>query len=192
MLRPELFDIDTAILTTRTLTRRFREGDGKAFYDLIQENSSYIEDHFPILVESVRTPELGEEFVRRRLAKWLTQEEFAFGIWHVDEAEMIGFIHFRHLDWQTPKAEISYFLHQKKAGKGLMTEVMSRMIQFAFRELQLNKLTLKTLIDNYVSQRLARKVGFRREGDLRHEYQKASGVLLDVMLFGLTREEYGE
>jgi RimJ/RimL family protein N-acetyltransferase len=190
-MRPDLFGIDTAILTTRTLTRRLREGDGLEFYDLIQENSSYIEDHFPILVELIRTPEGGEEYVRRALAKWLIQEEFTFGIWRVDEADMIGYLHFRNVDWQTPRAEISYFLHQDHAGKGLMTEVMSRMIQFAFKQLQLNKLVLKTLVDNYNSQRLARKVGFRREGDLRHEYRKASGVLLDVMLFGLTREEYG-
>lgn len=190
-MNPDLFKIDTAILTTRTLTRRMREGDGEAFYHLIQDNASYIEDHFPILIESVRTPEEGEAFTRQALAKWLTQEEFAFGIWRVNEADMIGYLHFRNIDWQTPRAEISYFLHQEHAGKGLMTEVMSRMIQFAFRQLQLNKLVLKTLIDNYNSQRLARKVGFRREGDLRHEYRRASGVLLDVMLFGLTREEYG-
>ncbi|MEO0724046.1 MAG: GNAT family protein [Bacteroidota bacterium] len=191
-MRPDLFDIDTAILTTRTLTRRMREGDGASFYELVQANHSYIEEHFPILVESVRSPEDGEIFARQKLAQWLVQKEYSFGIWRVDEADMIGFVHFRNIDWQTPRAEISYFLHQEQAGKGIMTEVMSRMIQFAFKQLQLNKLVLKTLIDNYGSQRLARKVGFRREGDLRHEYRKASGVLLDVMLFGLTREEYGE
>lgn len=191
-MRPELFNIDTAILTTRTLTRRLREGDGASFYDLIVENSAYINDHFPILVEAVRSPEDGEAFVRQKLAQWLMQQEFTFGIWRVDEADMIGYVHFRNIDWQTPRSEISYFLHQKHAGKGLMTEVMSRMVQFAFKQLQLNKLVLKTLIDNYPSQRLARKVGFRREGDLRHEYRRDSGVLLDVMLFGLTREEYGE
>lgn len=191
-MRPDLFQIDTAILTTRTVTRRLREGDGPAFYELVQANFAYIEDHFPILVESVRSRDDGEIFARRKLAQWLTQQEFTFGIWRIDEADMIGYVHFRNIDWQTPKGEISYFLHQNQAGKGLMTEVMSRMVQFAFKQLQLNKLILKTLIDNYGSQRLARKVGFRREGDLRHEYRKQSGVLLDVMLFGLTREEYGE
>lgn len=191
-MRPDLYNIDTAILTTRTLTRRLREGDGADFYSLITENSAYIADHFPILVEAVRSPDDGEAFVRQRLAHWLLQKDYAFGIWRVDEADMIGYVHFRNIDWQTPRAEISYFLHQKHAGNGLMTEVMSRMVQYAFKQLQLNKLVLKTLIDNYPSQRLARKVGFRREGDLRHEYRKDSGVLLDVMLFGLTREEYGE
>ncbi|MEL7221405.1 MAG: GNAT family protein, partial [Bacteroidota bacterium] len=80
---------------------------------------------------------------------------------------------------------------QDHAGKGIMTEVLARMVQFAFRQLELNKLVLKTLVDNYSSQRLARKVGFRREGDLRNEVRRNSGALFDVMLFGLTREEYG-
>ena len=190
-MRPELFQIDTAILTTRTVIRRCREGDGAAFYQLIQENTSYLEDHFPVLIEAVKDEASGEEFVRRRLAMWLLQEEYTFCIWRNTEADMIGFVNFRHLDWQTPRAEISYFLHQNHAGKGIMTEVLARMVQFGFKQLQLNKLSLKTLIDNYSSQRLARKVGFRREGDLRHEYRKDSGVLSDVMLFGLTREEYG-
>ena len=41
-MRPDLYNIDTAILTTRTLTRRLREGDGADFHNLIAENSAYI------------------------------------------------------------------------------------------------------------------------------------------------------
>lgn len=190
-MRPDLFAIDTTILTTRTLVRRLREGDGPTFYNLVRANSSYIEEHFPVILEEVKSETDGEAFVRRRLAHWLLQEEFSFGIWHNDDAVMIGFVSFRNIDWHTPRGEINYFLHQDFAGKGMMTEVLSRMVQFAFRQLQFNKLVLKTLMDNYASQRLARKVGFRREGDLRHEYRRDSGALLDVMQFGLTREEYG-
>jgi RimJ/RimL family protein N-acetyltransferase len=191
-MRPEIFKIDTAILTSRTLIRRVREGDGAAFFDLIQANSSYIEDHFPHLVEQVKDRDAAEAFVRQRLAHWLLQKEFTFSIWRNEEADLIGFVNFQELDWEVPRAEINYFLHQDHAGKGIMTEVLARMVQFAFRQLELNKLALKTLVDNYSSQRLARKVGFRREGDLRNEIRRESGALHDVMLFGLTREEYGE
>lgn len=45
-------------------------------------------------------------------------------------------------------------------------------------------------MDNVASQRLARKCGFRREGDLRSDYRRPSGELADTMLFGLTRPEY--
>jgi len=190
-MRPEIFKIDTAILTSRTLIRRVREGDGPDFFKLIQANSSYIEDHFPGLVDQIKDEDSAEGFVRQRLAQWLLQKEFTFSIWRNEDADLIGFVNFREVDWEVPRAEISYFLHQDHAGKGIMTEVLARMVQFAFRQLELNKLALKTLVDNYSSQRLARKVGFRREGDLRNEIRRESGALFDVMLFGLTREEYG-
>lgn len=191
-MRPEIFKIDTAILTSRTLIRRIREGDGEAFFNLVNNNTSYIEDHFPLLTASIKDAHAGEIFARQRLSNWLLQEEFTFTIWRNTEADLIGFVHFRNVDWETPSAEISYFLDQKQAGRGLMTEVLTRMIQFAFRQLQLNRLALRTLIDNYASQRLARKVGFRREGDLRHAVRGQTGILHDLMLFGLTREEFGE
>jgi len=191
IMRANLFGVDTAILTTHTVIRRFREGEGATFYDLLSRNDAYLSEHFPTLLEQVRDADTGEAFVRRHLSEWLLQEGYTFSIWHNQDAKMIGYFHFREIDWDIPRAEVSYFLDQAYAGKGIMTEVMARMVQFAFRQLELNKLSLRTLVDNYASQRLARKVGFRREGDLRNEYKKPAGNLVDIMLFGLTREEYG-
>ncbi len=187
-----LFTIDTVLLTSRALIRRFREGEGKAFYDLVRDNHGYVEDHFPHLMQQVHNAEEGEAFVRRKLAAWLLQEEFCFGIWHTKEAKLVGYIHLSEIDWDLPLAEVSYFLDQSEAGKGVMTEVLARVVQFGFKQLQLEKIRLRTLIDNYPSQRLARKVGFSREGDLRHEFRKSTGALLDLMQFGLTRDIYGE
>lgn len=191
-MRPALFTADTAILTTRTLIRRFREGDGKAFYDLVQNNHSYLEDHFPDLIKGIIDSDSAEIFVRQKIAHWLLQSEYTFGIWDNDSAKLIGYFQFLHIDWTVPRAELVYFLNHEHTGKGMMTEVLARMVQYGFMELHINKLALKTLQDNYPSQRLARKVGFRREGDLRNEFRKPSGALFDLMVFGLTKEEYGE
>jgi RimJ/RimL family protein N-acetyltransferase len=190
-MQSHLFSVDTALLTNRVLIRRFREGDGAAFFELLQNNTAQIQDHFASLAEEVTHPQEAEAFIRRRLAAWLLQEEYLFGIWRSDEADLIGFIGFTDLDWQAERAEISYFLDQRHTGKGYMTEAMARVITFGFKQLQLFKLALKTLADNAASQRLARKVGFRREGDLRAEFRKASGAREDIILFGLTRQEYG-
>ncbi|RMF04838.1 MAG: N-acetyltransferase [Bacteroidetes bacterium] len=190
-MQASLFNIDTAVLTSRTVIRRFREGEGKAFYELLQTNRSYLEDHFSTLLAQVPQPEQAEIFVRQAMANWLLQHSYAFGVWHTGDAKLIGYVHFREIDWDIPAAELSYFLDYAYTGQGIMTEVIARMVQYAFRQLKLDKLRLRTLIDNYASQRLARKVGFRREGDLRNEYRKPAGNLVDIMLFGLTREEYG-
>lgn len=190
-MQPQLFNIDTALITNRLTIRRFREGDGLALYDLVQQNQSLIQEHLPVLADEITHPERSEAFVRRKMAAWLLQEEFVMSIWRNDEADLVGLIGLTDFDWYIPKAEVNYFLDHRQVGKGLMTESMARLIPFAFKQLGLEKISLRALADNNASQRLARKVGFRREGDLRAEHRKLAGGLVDIALFGLTREEYG-
>ena len=183
-MQPRLFNIDTALVAARTVARRFREQEGEALYDLIQDNHSRLEDHFPKTVEVIRDKESAEFFVRKMLAGWLLQEEYAFGVWENKSAALIGMIRLFRIDWRVPKAELNYFIHKDHTGKGLM------VLRFAFHQLELEKITIRTAMDNVASQRLARKVGFRREGDLRADFKKPSGEVIDTMLFGLTRGEF--
>lgn len=192
-MRSSLFDIDTALLTNRCVVRRFRENDGKSFHALIEGNRDYLLDHFPILVaEAGKDPGAAESFLRERIAYWLLQQDFAFGIWSNESTDLIGYIHLFDINWRVPAAEVSFFLDRGHEEQGLMTEVLARAVRFGFRQLELEKIYLKTLADNYGSQRVARKVGFSREGDLRNEFKRPGGMLVDLVRFGLTRETYGE
>lgn len=192
-MRHQLFDIDTALITQRCVVRRFREHDGKAFYKLLYDNRDYLLDHFPFLVaEAGNSKKDAEVFVRECIAEWLLQTRYAMGVWHNETTELVGFVQVFNLDWNVPAAELGYFIDRQLIRQGIMTEVLARVIRFAFLQLELEKLIVKTLIDNYASQRLVRRVGFSREGDLRNEYRLPSGMLVDVMRFGLARETYGE
>ena len=192
-MRASLFNIDTALLTNRCVVRRFRENDGQTLYDLVDRNRDVLLDHFPVLVMEITSDaNSAEVFVRERIANWLLQYDFAFGIWSNESTELIGYFHFFELNWEVPSAEISFFLDKAHEEKGLMTEVLARLIRFGFKQLELEKIYLKTLADNYGSQRVARKVGFSREGDLRNEFRKPGGMLVDLVRFGFSRETYGE
>lgn len=192
-MRAQLFHIDTALLTSRCVVRRFRENDGAALYQLVSHQRNALADHFPVLIAQISHDEQAAEgFVRERIAHWLLQRDFAFGIYHNDTTELIGFFFFFDLDWSVPRAEVSFFLDRKHEKQGLMTEVLARMLRFGFRQLELEKICLHTLADNYGSQRVARKTGFSREGDLRNEFRKPGGALADLIRFGISRETYGE
>ena len=192
-MRQELFNIDTALLTNRCVVRRFRENEGETFQQLIDNNRDLLQDHFPLLVGEVAASNAtAEVFVRERIANWLLQNDFAFGIWSNETTEMIGYIHLFDLNWQVPAAELSFFLDREHVKSGIMTEALARVIRFAFRQLDLEKIYIKTLADNYDCQRLVRRVGFSREGDLRNEYRKPGGTLVDLVRFGFSRETYGE
>lgn len=189
-MQPQLLDLDTALLTPRTVVRRFREGDGPSFFELLQDNHTRLSDHFPRLVQEVNDAFQGEFFIRRKMAAWLLQEEFSFGIWEHDAARLIGMTRLFNINWRVPIAEMSCFIDQKFSGRGLMTESLLATLKFGFEQLRLQKQILQPAMDNYPCQRLARKIGFRREGDLREESRRNGGELIDIMRFGLTRSEF--
>ncbi|MCG8328725.1 MAG: GNAT family N-acetyltransferase [Chitinophagales bacterium] len=189
-MQARLLNVDTALIAPRTVIRRFREGDGEVLYECIQDNYSRLYDHFPKTLEAINSKETAEIFVRKRLADWLLQKEYAMGVWHTKDANLIGMIRLLRIDWRVPKAEVGYFIDKNYGQLGLMTESMKTVLSFAFRQLELEKLSLRTAMENIPSQRLARKVGFRREGDFRADFRKLSGEVIDTMWFGLTKSEW--
>ena len=192
-LFPHLFDIDTALLTKRCVIRRLREGDGAVMSDLTATCQTGLYDHQPRLLN-----ELGEgaddheAFVRRRIADWLLQRRFSFGVWDTEATVLIAFIEVAEIDWYLARGELRYFISPSYQKESYATEIVARITRYAFLQLSLDKLYFITLADHYAAQRTVRKVGFSREGDLRNEFRRASGNLVDAFRFGLTRETYGE
>ena len=194
-MQHHLFSVDTALLTPRCVIRRFREGDGRPFYQLLDNNRDYLAEHFPHLLTETgpgSSPEEAEAFVRQRIAYWHLQLDYAFAVWDAEGDDLIGYVHLLDLDWGLPRGEMAFFIDREQARRGLMSEAVARVVRYAFRQLRLEKLIMLTLSDNYPSQRLGRKVGFTREGDLRNEFRRPGGALADLTRFGLTREQYGE
>lgn len=184
---PHLFHVDTVLLSKQTVIRRFRENDGAAFYELLDNNRSRIEELLAFSVSDINHQDACEVFVRRKIAEWLLGQSFAFGVWHADGAQPIGYVELFRVDWSVPRSCIVFFIDKAFEGKGIMTEVVREIGRFAFTQLQMERIELFTASDNYPAQRLARKCGFRREGDLRSFFRRPSGELLDVMLLAVNR-----
>ncbi len=189
-MQARLLNVDTALIAPRTVARRFREQEGEALYNVIQDNYSRLQDHFPNTLATIRDKESAEFFVREKLAGWLLQKEYAFGLWENKCAALIGMIRILRIDWRVPKGELTFFIDKGHENKGLMKESAHVVLRFAFHQLELEKVIIRTAMDNTPSQRLARRLGFRREGELRADFKKPSGEVIDVMLFGLTRGEF--
>lgn len=183
----QLFHIDTVLLSAHTVIRRFRENDGEAFYDMLDNNRSRIEELLALSVSDINSKEVCEAFVRRKLSEWLLQQSYAFGIWDTNGGKPIGYVELFRIDWSVPKSCIVFFIDKEYENKGIMTEVIRDIGRFAFSQLNMERIELYTASDNFPAQRLGRKCGFRREGDLRAFFRKPSGELLDAMLLVLTR-----
>lgn len=84
---------------------------------------------------------------------------------------------------------IGYWVAREARGRGVCTAALARLCRFAFEELGLERLELMTDPENEASQRVAEKVGFRREGVLRSQLLHRDGRRRDSVMFSLLPDE---
>jgi RimJ/RimL family protein N-acetyltransferase len=80
---------------------------------------------------------------------------------------------------------IGYWCAPAARGRGVTTRALRLISRYALEELKLERLELITDPDNRASQRVAEKVGFRREGVLRSHLLHPDGRRRDSVMFSL-------
>jgi RimJ/RimL family protein N-acetyltransferase len=80
---------------------------------------------------------------------------------------------------------VGYWVAAGARGRGVCTLALAALARWAFAELEIQRLELITDPDNVASQRVAEKVGFRREGVLRSHLQHRDGRRRDSVMFSL-------
>ncbi len=80
---------------------------------------------------------------------------------------------------------IGYWCAREARGRGVMTRALRTICRWGLDELALGRLELITDPDNRASQRVAEKVGFRREGVLRSHLLHPDGRRRDSVMFSL-------
>lgn len=79
---------------------------------------------------------------------------------------------------------LGYWMGERHAGKGHMTEAVRGALRFAFNDLALHRVEAACLPNNLASRRLLERVGFQREGEAR-AYLRINGVWADHFLYGV-------
>jgi RimJ/RimL family protein N-acetyltransferase len=87
---------------------------------------------------------------------------------------------------------IGYWCAPEARGKGITTCALRVLSRWGFDELRLARLELITDPDNVASQRVAEKVGYRREGVLRSHLLHPDGRRRDSVMFSLLPGELAE
>ena len=86
--------------------------------------------------------------------------------------------------------EMGYSLAKSRWGKGYMTEAAKRLVRYAFDELNLGVLMIRTSETNRRSQRVIEKCGFTYEGTLRRAYRMYDRQMREVRCYSMLKEEY--
>ena len=94
---------------------------------------------------------------------------------------VVGGIGLMHIA-KNHKAEIGYWLGRKYWGKGIMTEAIKIIVDYAFNQLKLRRVYAKAFIKNKPSVRVLEKNDFKLEGILKKELPK-NNKFFDVYIY---------
>jgi RimJ/RimL family protein N-acetyltransferase len=85
-------------------------------------------------------------------------------------------------------ANLGYWVRSSATGRGVATEVVRQLEQFAFQHTDLERLEIICAVGNERSQRVAERAGARREGVLRNRLL-IHGRPVDAVMYSLVRSK---
>lgn len=105
------------------------------------------------------------------------------------DGEPVGTIGIFSTEELTHHAEIGIALVPEARGRGIGTEAIRQVVEFAFVRRNLHRLHLQAIASNTGAIRAYEKVGFVHEGRQR-EHAWVRGAYEDIVLMGLLRSEW--
>jgi len=135
----------------------------------------------------------------KAIQKWMDEmiaetspSEYFFTIRTVDENRLIGGMFLEVIDWAGRDSSVAIFIGEREYwGKGCGTDAMRLLLQYAFLELNLWRVSLGVFEYNPRAIRSYEKVGFCHEGRMR-QYLNHEGKRWDIQYMGILREEWLE
>lgn len=101
----------------------------------------------------------------------------------IKDGKVAGSIGLRLAKHET--GHVGYWCAPEARRQGITTRALRRLCRYGVEDLHLERLDLMADVENLASQRVAEKVGFRREGVLRSHLRHPDGYRRDSVLFGL-------
>ncbi len=182
---PMEIEIPDRIESPRLLLRRYQLSDASWLVDIFKQERERLRNDFPTRVALVTEAD-AEAFLTHLLHEWRCRSALYFAVWDKLQRQYIGEVGVKDIVWSIPKGDVGYFVVRKAEGKGMATEAVGLLVEFAFDVLRMKKLQIRCATDNLRSRRVAERCGFIYEGLLRNDVVRPDGQLVDLVYFGMT------
>lgn len=162
--------------------RRAAMEDAPVIFETIQSERNFLKEWLPFVE---KTKEIGdtEAFLK---AGFAADEPIFMMIHDNDFAGLIGFTNY---DRDNHKAELGYWLKEKKQKQGIVSLSVPVMLRYGFENMALNRIQIKAAAENLKSRRVAESFRFKLEGMERDGELLSSGLYTDLAVYSLLRRD---
>ncbi|MGX4670633.1 GNAT family N-acetyltransferase [Cerasibacillus sp. JNUCC 74] len=174
MVNPVLKEFPHEIHTERLLIRLPLPGDGKAVHEAIKASRPELKKWLPFAKQE-QTLEETEANVREAQIQFLQREDLRLHIFHKQSKAFLGCTGLHRINWQVPKFEIGYWIDTRYEGQGFMSEAVTGLTDFAFQELEANRVEIRCDEQNNRSRAIPERLGFVLEGIFYNDARSVEG-----------------
>jgi [ribosomal protein S5]-alanine N-acetyltransferase len=185
--------LTSRLVTEHLVLRPPRTGDVGEIRRVLRRNQEHLRPFSPAPVggeDPTSITEISKSVLRQR-REWKHGRSFSFMI-ALREAPstFIGRIALNGImRGAMYGAYLGYWIDVEHVGRGLVTEAIRAVLDFAFGPAGLHRVQAAIMPRNAASLRVVEKIGFRREG-YAERYLQIAGSWEDHVLFAMTHEEW--
>ncbi|MBN7821604.1 GNAT family N-acetyltransferase [Bowmanella yangjiangensis] len=171
--------------TERLILRNLEDSDADALFTIFSDPQVMTYWHTPpwsVISDA-------QNYIAAAHQGMLVDEQYVFAIVDKHNHTLMG----KCLLWQivqsSQRAEIGFGLGVPFWGKGYIQEAGRALLEFAFKQMALNRIEAEIDPDNTGSAKALLRLGFEQEGHLRQRWI-VDGHKSDSALYGLLREDW--
>ena len=131
-----------------------------------------------------------KDTITKYIDRFNNSENYIFAIVIKEINNHIGNITLQNINWVHKFATEGIMIGDKKYWKdGYGTEARSLLLEFAFNDLNLNRIVSSAFVDNVAGLKSNSKLGYKQEGLLRN-HMILDGQYSDVIQQGILKEDF--
>lgn len=161
------------------------------FADLLAIGAAHPEEFW--LTSTPTTQAEADEYFSNALKGRDNGTSYTFTVMLADTGEIVGSSRYNALDFANRNTELGWTWYRPDQ-YGTATNVESKllMLGFAFEQLQLARVAIRTDVDNHRSRRAILALGAKEEGIMRRHMLRKDGSLRDTVVYSIIDSEWPE
>ena len=128
--------------------------------------------------------------IERHQANYKSAEDFTVSAFLKNTGRFVLNAGLHPRNWRVPKFEIGYWCRTSMQGRGYVTEAVRELTAAAFRDMSAMRVEIRCDSRNQRSRRVAERVGYRLEAELRCDDRANDESLRDTIVYALLAEDF--
>lgn len=166
--------------------RQVQLSEKKELYKIVDENREQLREWLP-WVDYMKRPRQYGPIIEEWQEANDAQESLTLGVYY--DGDLVGMCGYNRIVSLSRRAEIGYWLAGSHVGKGIMTQAVTGLIDYGFKNLNLHRIEIVAGVENKKSRSIPERLQFTEEAMMK-DYEYLHDHYHDCVLYRVLKDDW--